>query len=349
MIVNKSKVIRKENSIGGYDNRGWASQVGQKVNRHTQLWCERSSVTGSGNWTWNSTGVLDKIPDHRGLSGIAYAQAYDRLMSNAAGSKRASLGVSVASSQQSWAMVADRSMRLVRAASQARRGRLVDAAEILLKGSSARARRLRKRDHVSDSWLELQFGWLPLYDDIHSALNVLSSSIPTERVRGSGQTVIFDQTTSWQEPTETGYSSKMGTKRVMLSGDIRTVNPNLLLAKQLGVTNPAHVAWDLVPFSFVVDWFLPVSKFVQSWDSHYGIQFENTAGSYLLNAQADLSYTLWNGERRYNFSHLKEYRRQPSSFPLPGFGDRFNSNLDGSWWRAVTSVTLAMQQLRKLS
>lgn len=41
---------------------------------------------------------------------------------------------------------------------------------------------------------------------------------------------------------------------------------------QLGLTNPAEVAWEVVPFSFVIDWFIPVGNFLSSLDSLVGVQ-----------------------------------------------------------------------------
>ena len=47
-------------------------------------------------------------------------------------------------------------------------------------------------------------------------------------------------------------------------------------ASQIGLTNPALLAWDVLPFSFVVDWFLPLGGYLSSLDSMLGIQFKHT-------------------------------------------------------------------------
>lgn len=349
-IVLKTRTIRKDDDLTGGELRTWQTQQSMPIDYSSQMFNRHHSLRADGNLPWLNSGVMGNINDHRGLQGLAYAKAYDSFYSNAGGTQRASLGVTLASANQSWAMIADRSMRIVRALRHARRGHLGDAAEILFKGSSARARKLRKRESLSDTWLELQFGWLPLYGDIYQACEVLSSSLPIEKVRGSGHAQIFDQYGEWGNTVVQHKSHKIGTKRVRLSGQLKTVSPNVLLAKNLGLTNPAAVAWDLVPFSFVVDWFLPVNKFVQSWDSHLGFDVTNTAASVELKIAAGYSRALPR-ERPplffYTNADLREYDRTPSSFPLPSFGDRVQP-LSGSWWRAVTSVALAVQQLRKL-
>jgi len=46
---------------------------------------------------------------------------------------------------------------------------------------------------------------------------------------------------------------------------------------QLGITNPLHALWDRVPWSFVVDWFIPVGNYLGNLDADLGWQFK--AGS----------------------------------------------------------------------
>jgi hypothetical protein len=40
---------------------------------------------------------------------------------------------------------------------------------------------------------------------------------------------------------------------------------------QSGFTNPVSLAWELLPFSFVVDWFLPIGPYLESLDSWGGL------------------------------------------------------------------------------
>lgn len=61
--------------------------------------------------------------------------------------------------------------------------------------------------------------------------------------------------------------------KVQHIADVRVTNPNLLLASRLGLTNPASIAWELVPFSFVVDWFGTVGEFLASWTDFDGLEF----------------------------------------------------------------------------
>jgi hypothetical protein len=42
---------------------------------------------------------------------------------------------------------------------------------------------------------------------------------------------------------------------------------------QLGMANPLSLAWELLPYSFVVDWFLPIGQFLSSLDYALGLEF----------------------------------------------------------------------------
>jgi hypothetical protein len=57
--------------------------------------------------------------------------------------------------------------------------------------------------------------------------------------------------------------------------DVRVDNPNLHLAQQLGFINPLSVAWELVPFSFVVDWFGNVGQVLASFSDFAGLSQVN--------------------------------------------------------------------------
>lgn len=125
----------------------------------------------------------------------------------------------------------------------------------------------RGSQDLSNLWLEYHFGWAPLLDDIHGACDVLKSNPPAQRVRTTGKkeqkTVVVAGQYAW---------STNGTYKVKASigAEVYISNTNLALANQLGLVNPASIAWEIVPFSFLVDWFIPVGKFLESWTDMLG-------------------------------------------------------------------------------
>jgi len=118
-------------------------------------------------------------------------------------------------------------------------------------------KRLKSRS-VSGQWLEMQYGWLPLMSSIHDAMQYHRS-----RERKSEQRFR----TRW---SQTGSVSWGGSgildvpgycyKREQLIWIVQGVRGSEL--EQLGFTNPAQVLWEKIPFSFVIDWFLPIGTYL---------------------------------------------------------------------------------------
>lgn len=52
----------------------------------------------------------------------------------------------------------------------------------------------------------------------------------------------------------------------------RVDNEILRTLSQLSLTNPLEVAWELVPFSFVVDWMLPIGDYLSNMSALHGIE-----------------------------------------------------------------------------
>ena len=50
---------------------------------------------------------------------------------------------------------------------------------------------------------------------------------------------------------------------------------------QIGVTNPASIVWELVPYSFVLDWALPIGEWLGLMDADFGWSFRDGAISRL--------------------------------------------------------------------
>jgi len=48
-------------------------------------------------------------------------------------------------------------------------------------------------------------------------------------------------------------------------------DPALKQLAQIGITNPINLAWELIPYSFVIDWLIPVGKFLESLDALVGV------------------------------------------------------------------------------
>lgn len=175
----------------------------------------------------------------------------------------ASMGVTLGSWAQSRSMIVDRSKKLV------------DFFSLVQKRVQRKRYLYRKRDLASD-FLEGEFGWLPLVSDIHAALTtVCADAIPPQWVRAS-RTYTINET---EEQTYAGMVTnrivRSGTSRLTIAAGAEIANPNLWLANRLGLINPATVAWDLVPWSFVVNMFVNVNQIIESVTDTVGLTISN--------------------------------------------------------------------------
>lgn len=114
---------------------------------------------------------------------------------------------------------------------------------------------------VSGMWLEIAYGWKPLLSDVHEAMSAYSAITNKPRttrvtVRGTSTVTNSVNSGSYKSKGETSYHR---TYHYLLT-------EQMPVARQLGLQNPLSVAWELVPFSFVADWFIPIGTYLENLD-----------------------------------------------------------------------------------
>lgn len=172
----------------------------------------------------------------------------------------ASLGVTFGSYKQSRSMIVSRYQQL------SGRADLVIAEFI---------RRPPTRKRVASFHLEVIFGWVPLLKDIiASCTTVIQEKDRYDWVRASArsQSRFSRKTLSNVLRQDIGVNS-----RVVRAGQVLITNPNRWLAERAGLSNPATVAWDLVPWSFVVNMFVNTGQLVNSITDFAGLTFPNSS------------------------------------------------------------------------
>jgi hypothetical protein len=142
----------------------------------------------------------------------------------------------------------------------------------------APAGRRQSQAAVHSVWLELQYGWRPLLDDIYGAAVAVAKSqlresrnrvVTRKRYKGGDTTKIETQgarNVIREEIINRNYI--LETSTVAWFESASTVS-----ATSLGLTNPAEVAWELMPYSFVIDWFLPLGNYLSMLDAHVGFKY----------------------------------------------------------------------------
>lgn len=122
--------------------------------------------------------------------------------------------------------------------------------------------RILPHEEVSAKWLELQYGWLPLLSDVYEgckAYDALTSPLRTYFYKVSTRrNVVHDSTTA------VGNFSCPTTTRLEQRLIYEMLEQNVGKARSLGLEDPLTVAWELVPYSFVVDWFIPIGPWLSA-------------------------------------------------------------------------------------
>lgn len=207
---------------------------------------------------------------------VALARAHAKLR-DAIGPRAQGL-TAVAEWRSTVDMISSRAMPLVRAARMLKKGNLHGFARELglrVKRQHAKMHPKKVSKNAGGLWLKYWLGWAPTVGDIGNAIEVLQSSPPWEKIHGSG-TCVKRHDNSALYPDFVNIVDRAQTKvSVRIGAKVRCSNPNLFLANQLGFVNPAATAWELVPLSFVVNWFVSVQEFLEQFSTFVGLEVEH--------------------------------------------------------------------------
>jgi hypothetical protein len=136
---------------------------------------------------------------------------------------------------------------------------------------------------LSDNWLGYRYGIRPLVADFHSAMEAiakLSEEVP-ERHTARGyasstlawnDTRILPNAGNWTAARDRNFSGKTECRAGVLY-EIDHTNIFGLTFRSLPLA-----AWELIPFSFVFDWFIDVGDFIGAMTPKHGV---NVLGSWL--------------------------------------------------------------------
>jgi hypothetical protein len=171
------------------------------------------------------------------------------------------------------------------------------------------------RKSWSDNWLEYHFGWEPLVRDIYDSVEVLNNPIKSfSHSKGVGRssemfTYLEDLGSVYRRVYyRTQYICRQG-------GYVQAITDRGLHSlDQFGVLNPAAIAWELVPFSFVIDWYANVGQVLSSFSDFAGMSLGGVYTSTLFRTQ------MWG-----------------LCYPKPGFSSPSMTNLN--FWGGGSRVT----------
>lgn len=176
-----------------------------------------------------------------------------------------------------------------------------------LKQNWKRVERTPAHQRVSSHWLEYVYGWRPLLQDCYDAAELLAEQVSTyEGPEGELRTTSSVRT-PFTLRGSVPYGAEGGvilqnrddlhicTARIRVQYRLDSEARSLL--NKTGISNPALLAWELLPYSFVVDWFVPVGTYLESLTAMDGFTITRGTISTLESAVSDrwISFVMHTG------------------------------------------------------
>lgn len=200
--------------------------------------------------------------------------------------QKINIAQAIAERQQTMDLLAATAIKIAESFKNLKQGNIVAAARALggmnpsrkVKKSFNKAFTHKPEEAAANGWLALQYGWKPLLNDVYGAAELLAQRV-TKEIRGSAQQSVRRTFRKVVPCTFGGYDDHEGyaiqecTYIVKYKCEYWTSYDASHLLTQVGLSNPALIAWELTPYSFVVDWFLPVGNFISSLDATIGLTF----------------------------------------------------------------------------
>lgn len=129
---------------------------------------------------------------------------------------------------------------------------------------------------LASAWLSYQYGWRPLIQSIYGVTTFARTNLLQREVRGSSSVTrrIDGPVPSFPWLLRSGYvkySCKLG-------GRITVTNPPLYDLSRLSSLNPVSIAWELVPLSFVADWFYDIGGYMSDVETSLGLGYSFAFG-----------------------------------------------------------------------
>lgn len=310
----------------------------------------------SASWAneWNLTtffiSALTPIPSDPAHRQVTLDKAITRLIAAAQSNISAYLAQDIAQFGQLTRLVGNTATRLLGSYMALKKRDFRSAVGFLLGGTSygrirrgsktalvyqRSGRKLSASRTLAENWLELQYAWKPLLEDIHGSVQSISAYMQKDRsvrvVRGSANEVLtVANTYAGQFGGTIGRGETLTRHRARVGIRYKVDDHLKAFLAQTGFTNPLNLAWEILPFSFVVDWLLPIGPYLEtlsSWDGlvlidGYQTQFTRQTVSIEIsgfdNSGAPPTYTQRKLYGNYSRDWVILNRSKLTSFPRLG-------------------------------
>ena len=122
---------------------------------------------------------------------------------------------------------------------------------------------------AASKWLKYQYGVLPTLYEVQGLSDLIHRKVVSGYIYGSLSQRIRDE----NYVSVDSLGSHVGRYYVIRKNNFRyrVDSQGLKALSESGITNPALVVWELVPYSFVFDWFIGVGDYLSTLDALVGV------------------------------------------------------------------------------
>ena len=284
---------------------------------------------------WASLG-LPRSPSH---SESVYNQAIKRLIQRMETGIDGNVAQDVVQIEQTVRTITDSATRISDAIRSVRNRNIVDAVEVLWQGRTPKfgsGRQPKRGASLANNWLALQYGWKPLLQDIKGSMEALArynlEDYSVRAVTASAKVTnveVVDIFDDYNAQVKIGTIFHAYLSQCRIGVKYRVNNHLRAFLSQTGFTNPVNLAWEVLPYSFVVDWFIPIGPYLETLTAYEGLDFYegfatqfsrwNTFGAVDFNGlvASGTEHRLYKGQ--YSSRAVRLNRSKLSSFPRVQF------------------------------
>lgn len=297
----------------------------------------RNIVATRGRWTWELPGYYYRKIERSGVLAPQFGTAYD-------GPSSVAGRISSDALTKAMLKVVDMKFNAGQALAEANKtasllsetAELLGSAYIAIKTRDWRKLRLltgwdpnlaKVSRNAASAWLKYRYGWTPLLMDVYGAAEQLAETIHGRKTMVVKHTVSEKilETTKQSGGEYSCYRATRGLQSCFVRFDFLPTGGVISAMNNVGLANPLQLAWELLPYSFVVDWFVPIGSALSCKDFANGISWKSGSSSNWLDCQTETTESdyLAPGVSASVFgsNHLKRLDREvlasPPSVPLP--------------------------------
>jgi hypothetical protein len=289
--------------------------------------------------------VATTSEDYVRTTNSAYNKAYFKFWNMLRGDNTAGLAINLFQWRQTWKMI----------------GRTQDRLYSIMNDAAVESRRRARNgsalqgERFADLFLEKQFGWAPLFADTWAVVQEMAGfgTTPVDhRDRWfSAHASAFSQPPDRVVDPYKRYLDRAVQARVTIAAKARVNNPNLWLANRMGLVNPAAVAWDAVPWSFLVGMFSNLSGCIASFSNDLGVILSNgnvtystkNSGTSWMSNTYPASHPFYAEGQAHGYRRTKQRVLTQGVIPRPSV-QFFLPKLE--WSNALIGASLIYQQVR---